>query len=138
MAEYPPPTEDLPKFNTIVFREATETDFPVVNPATNAGTYYPTFVSGTTGRKPLKVDTDLTYNPSTNTVTSTNITASNDITATNKITCDNLYLNNSTTIALNSLIIRASADFVYTLTSATLQFATASPGTTCNFGDMYL
>lgn len=36
--------------------------------STNA-TYYPTFVDATTGNNAIEVDTDLTYNPSTNTLT---------------------------------------------------------------------
>ena len=40
--------------------------------STNAS-YYPTFVSATTGNNPASVDADLTYNPSTNTLTTSNL-----------------------------------------------------------------
>lgn len=46
--------------------------------STNA-TYYPTFVDATTGNNAIEVDTDLTYNPSTNTLTAPNIVATSGI-----------------------------------------------------------
>ena len=120
MAEYPPPTEDLPIFNTIVFREAKETDFPVVKPTEDTvGTIYPTFVDGTDGRKQLLVDTDVTYSLNTNT-----------------LNLNQLQLTSNTT-ALDSLIIRASTDSAIAITSATVQTGTGT-GTVCSFADMYL
>ena len=56
------------------------TNTAVATDATNA-TFYPTFVSATTGNLPQKVDADLTYNPSTNALTVPSIT-SNFINAT--------------------------------------------------------
>jgi hypothetical protein len=62
--------------------------------STNA-TYYPTFVSATSGNNAINVDTTLTYNPSTDTLTCANLTgtASSATTATNAtnvgITSDN-------------------------------------------------
>jgi len=60
------------------------TNVAIATDATNA-TFYPTFVSTTTGNLPAKVDSDLNYNPSTNTLTCTNITGtcSNATNATN-------------------------------------------------------
>lgn len=46
--------------------------------ATNA-TFYPTFVSATTGNNGIGVDADLTYNPSTNTLTAGTVTATTGI-----------------------------------------------------------
>jgi hypothetical protein len=43
--------------------------------ATNANaTFYPSFVSATSGFNPVNVDSDMTYNPSTNTLTVANLT----------------------------------------------------------------
>ena len=39
--------------------------------------FYPTFVSTTSGNNPINVDTDLTYNPSTNSLNVVNINATN-------------------------------------------------------------
>ena len=55
--------------------------------ATNVGTtavstnaaFYPTFVSATSGNNPINVDADLTYNPSTNTLTAGTVTATTGI-----------------------------------------------------------
>ena len=55
--------------------------------ATNVGvtaslasaTFYPTFVSNTTGNLPIAVDSDLTYNPSSNTLTAGTVTATTGI-----------------------------------------------------------
>lgn len=46
--------------------------------STNA-TFYPTFVDATTGNNAIEVDTDLTYNPSTNTLTVGTMTATTGI-----------------------------------------------------------
>jgi hypothetical protein len=46
--------------------------------STNAA-YYPTFVSATSGNNPVAVDADLTYNPSTNTLTAGTVTATTGI-----------------------------------------------------------
>ena len=46
--------------------------------STNA-TYYPTFVDATSGNNAIEVDTDLTYNPSTNTLTVPNLVATSGI-----------------------------------------------------------
>ena len=46
--------------------------------STNAS-FYPTFVSATTGNLPIAVDSDLTYNPSTNTLTTETVVATTGI-----------------------------------------------------------
>jgi trimeric autotransporter adhesin len=46
--------------------------------STNAA-YYPAFVSATSGNNPVAVDADLTYNPSTNTLTAGTVTATTGI-----------------------------------------------------------
>jgi hypothetical protein len=46
--------------------------------STNAS-FYPTFVSATTGNLAAGVDSDLTYNPSTNTLTAGTVTATTGI-----------------------------------------------------------
>ena len=69
------------------------TNISIAADATNA-TFYPTFVSTTTGNLPAKVDSDLTYNPSTNTLTCTNITGtcSNATNATNSTNATNISI----------------------------------------------
>lgn len=47
---------------------------------TNA-TFYPTFVAGTSGNQPIKVDSGLTYNPNTNVLTVQNLTYSGQVTS---------------------------------------------------------
>lgn len=53
------------------------TNVNITSTNTNA-TYYPTFVSTTTGNLPQLVDTELTYNPSTNLLTTPNINVSSN------------------------------------------------------------
>ena len=48
------------------------TNVGISSTSTNAS-YYPTFVSATTGNLPCKVDSDLTYNPYTNILSATNL-----------------------------------------------------------------
>ena len=52
----------------------TATNTAITASSTNS-TFYPSFVSATTGNLPQLVDSDLTYNPSTNTLATTNINA---------------------------------------------------------------
>ena len=47
-----------------------------------AATFYPSFVSATTGNTPIKVDTALNYNPSTDVLTVPNISYSGQVTST--------------------------------------------------------
>ena len=54
------------------------TNVAVAATSTNA-TFYPTFVDATTGNQGIEVDTDLTYNPSTNTLTVPNLVATTGI-----------------------------------------------------------
>jgi hypothetical protein len=54
------------------------TNVAVTATSTNA-TFYPTFVDATTGNQGIEVDTDLTYNPSTNTLTVPNLVATSGI-----------------------------------------------------------
>ena len=56
--------------NAINATNATNVDITAVS--TNAS-FFPTFVSATTGDLPLRVDTGMTYNPNSNTLTVTNI-----------------------------------------------------------------
>lgn len=51
----------------------------VVNPSSGDASFYPTFVSTTTGNLPPLVDTQLSYNPSSNTLTVPNINVSSTI-----------------------------------------------------------
>jgi len=51
----------------------------VVNPSSGDASFYPTFVSTTTGNLPPLVDTQLLYNPSSNTLTVPNINVSSTI-----------------------------------------------------------
>jgi hypothetical protein len=54
------------------------TNVAVTATSTNA-TFYPAFVDATTGNQAIEVDTDLTYNPSTNTLTVPNLVATSGI-----------------------------------------------------------
>ena len=56
----------------------TATNVATTATSTNA-TYYPTFVDATSGNNAIEVDTDLTYNPSTNTLTVPNLVATSGI-----------------------------------------------------------
>jgi hypothetical protein len=59
--------------------------------ATDAdGTFYPTFVSSTSGYKPQLVDSGMTYNPSTNTLTVGTLIGATSGTVTNAVTSDNV------------------------------------------------
>jgi hypothetical protein len=57
------------------------TNATVTAVSTNAS-YYPTFVSATTGNLPVDVATGFTFNPSTNTVATTNVDVSGQFTST--------------------------------------------------------
>jgi hypothetical protein len=58
---------------------ATNADNVAVAATSTNATYYPTFVDATTGDNAIEVDTDLTYNPSTNTLTVPNLVATSGI-----------------------------------------------------------
>jgi hypothetical protein len=70
--------------------------------STNAE-FFPTFVSATSGNLPEQVDADLTYNPSTNTLTATNFVgsltgnASTATTATDASNADNVLITSDNT-----------------------------------------
>ena len=64
------------------------TNVTVVDTSTTAGSYYPAFVS-TSGNTPVRVDTDMTYNPGTNTLTVENIVGTvTDADAVNLVAAD--------------------------------------------------
>lgn len=58
---------------------ATNADNVAVTATSTNATYYPTFVDATTGDNAIEVDTDLTYNPSTNTLTVPTLVATTGI-----------------------------------------------------------
>jgi len=58
---------------------STNTTNIAVNPSSTDASFYPTFVSTTTGNLPPLVDTQLSYNPSSNTLTVPNINVSSTI-----------------------------------------------------------
>jgi hypothetical protein len=58
---------------------ATNADNVAVAATSTNATYYPTFVDATTGDNAIEVDTDLTYNPSTNTLTVPTLVATSGI-----------------------------------------------------------
>jgi hypothetical protein len=58
---------------------ATNADNVAVAATSTNATYYPTFVDATTGDNAIEVDTDLTYNPSTNTLTVPTLVATTGI-----------------------------------------------------------
>lgn len=58
---------------------ATNADNVAVAASSVNATFYPTFVDATTGDNAIEVDTDLTYNPSTNTLTVPNLVATSGI-----------------------------------------------------------
>jgi hypothetical protein len=59
--------------------DATNADNVAVSASSVNATFYPTFVDATTGDQAIEVDTDLTYNPSTNTLTVPNLVATSGI-----------------------------------------------------------
>lgn len=59
--------------------DATNADNVAVTATSTNATYYPTFVDATTGDNAIEVDTDLTYNPSTNTLTVPTLVATTGI-----------------------------------------------------------
>jgi hypothetical protein len=59
--------------------DATNADNVAVTATSTNATYYPTFVDATTGDNAIEVDTDLTYNPSTNTLTVPTLVATSGI-----------------------------------------------------------
>ena len=59
--------------------DATNADNVAVAATSTNATYYPTFVDATSGDNAIEVDTDLTYNPSTNTLTVPNLVATSGI-----------------------------------------------------------
>lgn len=80
--------------NTVKWINATEaavgsaTSISITSESANA-TRYLNFVSNTSGVDNVRIDTDLTYNPSTNTLTATNITATLTGTASALVTGSN-------------------------------------------------
>lgn len=59
--------------------DATNADNVAVSASSVNATFYPTFVDATSGDQAIEVDTDLTYNPSTNTLTVPNLVATTGI-----------------------------------------------------------
>ena len=59
--------------------DATNADNVAVSASSVNATFYPTFVDATSGDQAIEVDTDLTYNPSTNTLTVPNLVATSGI-----------------------------------------------------------
>jgi hypothetical protein len=59
--------------------DATNADNVAVAATSTNATYYPTFVDATTGDNAIEVDTDLTYNPSTNILTVPTLVATSGI-----------------------------------------------------------
>jgi hypothetical protein len=64
---------------TITVGNATNADNVAVAATSTNATYYLTFVDATTGDQAIEVDTDLTYNPSTNTLTVPTLVATTGI-----------------------------------------------------------
>jgi hypothetical protein len=58
---------------------ATNANNVAVSASSVNATFYPTFVDATTGNQSVEVDTDLTYNPSTNTLTAGTVVATTGI-----------------------------------------------------------
>ena len=69
---YNPNTQTLNVDGSITGTCSNATNVGIAIDTSNA-TFYPTFVSTTTGNLPLKVDTSFNFNPSTNTLTTDNI-----------------------------------------------------------------
>ena len=100
-------TLNVPNISGTCSDATNSTNVAISTDGTNA-TFYPTFVSTTTGNLPAKVDSDLNYNPSTNTLTCTNITG----------TCSNATnATNSTNVAI--AIDATNASFYPTFVSTT-------------------
>jgi hypothetical protein len=59
--------------------DATNADNVAVSASSTNATFYPTFVDATSGDQAIEVDTDLTYNPSTNTLTVPTLVATSGI-----------------------------------------------------------
>jgi len=68
---------------------ATNATNTAITATTTNATYYPTFVSATSGNLPQLVDTTLTYNPSTDTLTATTFSGTATNTTNVGITADN-------------------------------------------------
>jgi hypothetical protein len=66
-------------FSGALSGNATSATNIAVNPSSTDASFYPTFVSTTTGNLPPLVDTELSYNPSSNTLTVPNINVSSTI-----------------------------------------------------------
>ena len=66
-------------FNGDLVGTSTNATNIAVNPSSGDASFYPTFVSTTTGNLPPLVDTQLLYNPSSNTLTVPNINVSSTI-----------------------------------------------------------
>jgi hypothetical protein len=91
---------------------------------TGGGTHYLTFVQGA-GTNPPKIDNDLEYNPTTNTVT---VTASFATSASNAVTAS--YVNSSQANQINGIKYSASLATPNTLFSFIAGFATTGAGPT--------
>jgi len=87
----------------------------ITTDSTNTARYVP-FVAATTGNNDVTVDTDLTYNPSTNTLSVANITSSGAITATGDVTGDQLI--SSVAVGTAPLVV-TSTTTVTNLSAAT-------------------
>jgi hypothetical protein len=65
--------------STLSVGSATNASNVAVTASSTNSSFYPTFVSATTGNLAIAVDSDLTYNPSTNTLTAGTVTATTGI-----------------------------------------------------------
>ena len=65
--------------STLSVGSATNASNVAVTASSTNASFYPTFVSATTGNLAIAVDSDLTYNPSTNTLTAGTVTATTGI-----------------------------------------------------------
>lgn len=93
---------------------------------------YPTFVTGTSGNQNQRVDTDLTYNTSTNTLTVANVSG-NASTATSATTASNLTALNPITPSYSYPVSSPSLiGWTQTITVTGRQFNTVTKAYACN------
>jgi hypothetical protein len=101
----------------------------ITTASTNA-TYYPTFVSATSGSLALDVDTGLTFNPNTNTLTTTTFVGALTGSATN-VTGTVAIANGGTGATLSQTAQNALANRVNTITSS------STPTPVCDTTDTF-
>lgn len=88
---------------TLATTATTATTVSLVATNTTAATHYITFVDTATGNENVRTDTDLTYNPSTNTLTVGTLTASTLATGSLTITGSTIGTTDSSGIIINEL-----------------------------------